>query len=134
MIAIRRPAFDSMTARQRHIIRRILERLELGEPSPHTAPDGTVWMVHDDPRFSLEDVALLSTLAANWSRISDYNPNGKTRQQIRTDITTFLRNQVKPPVTDADDPWTATWQANGAPGVVRVGQIPSGWTPANADA
>lgn len=132
MIAIRRTTVNNLTPFQRRIVKLVLDRIELGDPAAYT--DGTnVWFVWDDPRISLDDAAILGCVAANLSRIPDsYNPDEKTRRELRQDVIQFLATKLKPPVTDAADPWAATLQANGAPAAIRAGNLPETWSPANA--
>lgn len=132
MIAIRRSTVNNLTPFQRRIVKLVLDRIELGDPAVMT--DGTnPWFVWDDPRISLDDVAILGCVAANLNRIpNDYDPDTKQRREMRADIVQFLAARLKPPVPDADDPWAATLQANGAPAAIRAGNLPETWRPADA--
>lgn len=136
-VALRRTAVQAMTVRQRRLARWVLSQIGLVEPAPYLAPGGNVWLVFDDHRISLHDVAYLGCFAANLANIpAGYTPpddlSDATASEIRAWIRAYLVQHVVWPVSvpEGADPWQAVLDAQGAPAAVRAGNgVPDTWTP-----
>lgn len=133
-LAVTKTALDSMTAKQRKLVRWVVSRLEFGQPALYQ--DGaTQRYVFDDPRIDLRQLAVLGCLAANWADVpGTYDPDGKTRAEIEADIRAWLAPKVKWPeaidYTNVANPWQHTLTQNGAPAALRAaGEVPATWTP-----
>lgn len=134
VIAMRKTTVDNLTARRRRVLKWVSSRLELGEPVIYVA--GTAhWYVWDDHRIEAMDVAVLGALAANITDIPvNYDPEDKTRAEIKDDVRAFLKARITNPNTlnlaNSPNPWQAILDAQGAPAAIRAASaIPDNWKP-----
>ena len=136
-IAIRLTLAQAMTVKQRRLARWAMASVGLIDPARFTAPGGNVWLVYDDHRIDLRDVAyfgkfaaLLASLPAGWNP-----PDGlddATAAEVRALVRSYLASRVVWPVdvAEGDDPWMAVLDAQDAPASVAAGAgVPSNWTP-----
>lgn len=137
-IAIRQSAVQAMTVKQRRLARWALEQVGLVDPAAYTAPGGNVWLVFDDHRITLRDVAYFGKFADRLAALpADYDPpdafDDATVAEIRAWIRAHLVQHVVwpvPDIEDAADPWMATLDAQGAPASVAAGTgVPATWAP-----
>lgn len=134
-IAMRKSVLDALTGRRRRALRWASARLELGEPAVYVAPPGPVqWYVWDDARVDAMDLATLGALAGRPADIpADYDPEGRTRDQVRDDIRGFVAARLVDPATldlTGPNPWQAILDAQGAPPSIRAADsVPAGWAP-----
>lgn len=126
-----------MTTKQKRLARWSLASVGLIDPARFIAPGGNVWLVYDDHRIDLRDVAyfgkfanLLASLPAEWDP-----PDGlddATAAEIRALLRGYLDSRVVWPVSvpEAEDPWMYVLGAQNAPaGVAASAGVPSNWTP-----
>jgi len=136
-IAIRQSAVQAMAARQRKLTRWVLAEVGLIEPAQYTAPGGAVWLIFDDHRIGLRDVAYFGRFAALLASLpAGYTPPDALDDTTRADARTFARNYLDGrvvwpvPIPDGADPWETVLSAQGAPASVRAADsVPAGWTP-----
>lgn len=137
-IAIRQSLVNGLSAKERRAARWVLAQVGLVSPARFTAPGGNVWLIFDDPRIDLRDVAYLGKFfAALASLPNDYTPpdalDNATAAQARTWVRNWLQSVVVWPVAgleDAADPYAHVLAAQGAPNTVQAApSVPSTWTP-----
>jgi hypothetical protein len=121
-----------MTPKQRRLLRWVAERLELGDPADYTAPGGVRWLVWDDPRIDLQDIAALGTVGRLLAQI-DANvvepPDGSSPRQAIRDWVKNNWDLTTPPSNDPN-PYQWVLTKNGAPAAIQAGSsVPTGWTP-----
>lgn len=136
-IAIRQSAVQAMTVKQRRIARWVLSSVGLTAPAAFTAPGGNVWLVFDDHRIDLRDVAyfgrfaaLLAQLPAGWDPPDGWDD--LTAGQVRALVREWLSSRVVWPVDvpEGEDPWQTVLDAQNAPAGVRAGNsVPTTWVP-----
>lgn len=135
-IALRQTTYDALSARNKVIARHALAFLALGEPAQYT--DGTnTWLVWDDNRITLLQVAVIGCLAANLASIPAGYTIPASREQLEADIVSFLGSKLKRPeniaYTAEGDRWAETLAANNAPAAIRAFTAPpTTWTPVGA--
>ena len=124
-------AHDALTHEQTLILRNVGIGVLLGVPALFAAPDGQIWLIYDDPRMTLADAAYGAVIFANLDSL-DYDPTGKTPEQIGSDIREWAQqfNPHVPEIPEDVNPWQYTLEANNAPAIVRMSSgIPEGWVP-----
>lgn len=140
-IAIRQSAVQSMTVRQRRLTRWVLAEVGIVDPARFTAPGGNVWLVFDDHRIDLRDVAYFGCFAAQVANLpNDYDPPDQLDDATSAEARAWVRSKLNqlvvwpvPNIENAADPWQAALDAQSAPAVVRAGTgVPSTWTPVTA--
>lgn len=139
-IAIRQSAAAAMPARHRKLARWVLEQVGLIEPAKYTAPGGAVWLIFDDHRIDLRDVAYFGKFADIMASIpAGYDPpdawGDATAAEARAFIRNYLADRVVWPVAvaDGDDPWQTVLDAQDAPASVKAGsEVPATWAPSDA--
>jgi hypothetical protein len=123
-IALRQTTWNGLTAGQKQLVIFLAEKLDFGQPARFQAPGGNIWLVTDDPRFELREMAILGVLADNFGLLGAYDHTGKTRAQVRQDALEFVEAQgiVWPAQVDLSggNPWQAVLTANGAPNTLQA--------------
>lgn len=132
VLAIRRTTVNALSVKQRRLLRAVAERLDLGDPADYTAGT-TRWLVWDDDRIDLRDLAALGTLAGRFAEAetavaeSDESP----RKALREWVSTNWKLDQPPEGTANPFQWVLT--NNGAPAAVQAANgIPAGWVPTTA--
>ncbi len=137
-LAVRKTAWQGLSARNKTILRAIGDILQLGTPAEFAAGGGAKWFVFDDHRFKPKVIAYFGTLVANLSSI----PSGYTlpldgsgevdKRQLRIDAKGVLDPLLAWPVTIPDDdpnPWQTILDAQGTPAAVQMASgVPASWT------
>ena len=132
VIAVRQSAWAALNATQKAVVRWTMRQLRLGEPAVYL--NGTIpWLICDDARIDLDDLAVFGCVAANLSLLADQQnlPEGDAlRQQVRDFVASRIVWPANiPGLADSADPWQAVLTAQGAPASVRAAAgVPSGWT------
>lgn len=130
-IAVRQNTYNALNATQKEIVRWVAARLELGQPAVYLN-GATPWLIYDDDRITLDDIAVLGTVAANLAALSSFvlQQGVPTRGQLAT----WAQNRVKWPAqidyTGQANPYAFTLSQNGAPASVQAADsVPATWTP-----
>lgn len=133
-------AASSLTPTQAHALRYLgdvpLGRVANGDLPAYRDPQGRVWLIAQDARFSLLRGAVVGRCLATLPQFPDFDPLELTPEEIRTECERYaaerglVRPEDVPDLDLSDDPWAAVLAANGAPPVVRIlGGIPADWVP-----
>lgn len=121
-IAVRKGVLDGLNAQRRYVITYVLDALNLGEPALYT--DGTnQFYVWDDARISLDSIARLGALTANWTSIpAGYDPTQDDPETVRHKIKQFVANKIVTPPAPAEgaDPFSSALAAQGASAAVQA--------------
>lgn len=127
ILALRKANVDALTARQKRLLVRVLESMDIGDPARWETSSGVVWLLSADPRIPLRDVAYLGRFCALLGTVPEVSLDDADPVKIRGKLRAWLGPRVVWPVAgDA----TAVLAANGAPVWVRAGMtIPAGLTP-----
>lgn len=139
-IALRLTAAQAMTNTQRKLARRALASVGLIEPARFTAPGGNVWLVFDDHRIDLRDVAYFGAFARRLADLPPgYDPPDSLDDATAAEARAWLRDKLDDlvvwPVTapEGEDPWMYVLGEQDAPASVAAGAgVPDNWTPADA--
>ena len=138
-LAIRRNAWESLSDRDKHILRFMGEKLQLGVPARFIDPSLDEWFVFDDQRFEPKPMCYFGCVAANLSEIPAAYVIPETRQELVDDIKTFCENPARGnPVVlpgaivfreDDPNPWQTLLDAQGTPASMRMASgVPISWT------
>lgn len=137
-IAIRQSAVQAMTVRERKLARWVLEAVGIVGPARFTAPGGNVWLVFDDHRIRLVDIAYFGCFAAQLANLpAGYEPPDALDTASGAEIRAWVRDRLSalvvwpvPGIGDAADPWMAALDAQDAPASVAAGPgVPATWVP-----
>lgn len=140
-IAIRQSAVQAMTTRQRKFARWVLEAVGIVSPAAFTAPGGNVWLVFDDHRFRLVDMAYFGCFAAQVASLPNgYEPPDALDDASAAEIRAWVRDKLDdlvvwpvPGIENEEDPWMAALEAQNAPASVAAGtEVPATWTPVSS--
>jgi hypothetical protein len=133
-IAIRRTAVQGLTAKQRKIVQFVMSRLDLNDPAAFVDGANVHWLVFDDTRISLDDIAILGTLVRliGNAAVTNYDPTDDTPDQVRTKIRQALNAQVvradTVAIPEGSDPFATVLAAQNAPAAVRAFyNVPQDW-------
>lgn len=129
-LAIRRSTILSLTPKQRRLLQAVATRLDMGDPADYTAPPSTRWLVWDDERISLHDLAAIGYLSGHFPEAAAavQDSDDSPRVALRTFITDHW--DTTPPPDDTPNPYQWVLTQNGAPASVQAASsIPANWTP-----
>jgi hypothetical protein len=124
-LAVKETAWTSATAQQKNALRMVCQRLDLGQPARYQTAGNVVWLVFDDNRIDLTDVAILARAAVTLATM----PNVNTRQELYDAV---KANIVLPQniTYTTNNPWSETLVANSAPNWLQAaGEVPNTLTP-----
>ena len=129
-LAIRRSVVTGMTPKQRRILKLVAYRLDLGDPADYTAPGNVRWLVWDDSRIGLEELAAIGTFGKLMAdnTIPDEQPGENHRETLRN----WIKNNWKLDKPPDNDPNPYQWVLtnNGAPAALQAASnIPANWLP-----
>lgn len=133
-LAVRLTTLQALNATQRQIVRWICARLELHSiDCRFTAPGGNVWVVSDDDRITLDDVAVFGCVAANLGLLAN-QVNLPEGDQLRQQVRAFVASRVVWPSAISypagSNPYAVTLAAQGAPASVQAADsVPATWVP-----
>lgn len=127
-LAILAAAAGTLSEHAKAVARVAGERVGLGSNSAprYTSPDGKVWQIYDDNRFTLDDCARAAVLMRNIGTVPAGLP--ETKEAVIAWIDSI--GVVIPQIADGADPWAVTLAANNAPSAVKMfGSVPPDWKP-----
>lgn len=132
VIAIRKTNYDGLTARNKSVLNKAEATLQLGYPTIMKEPSGALWMCWDDGRITMEQIALLGAIAANWQRIPNNYVVPADKQKAEDDIRAFIGTRYVDPATlqlSGEDNLTEILVAQGAPSSVMQAfvSMPATW-------
>lgn len=101
LIAFRKSAWESATAKQRMAMKLASEKLQIGEPARYTF-NGNEWFVSEDSRFDFNDARWLVGLALSASEIQAYDTADKDNATIRAELRAIIAGN-RPDVAEWED-------------------------------
>ena len=144
-LAIRKPAWQGLSNRDRKIVRHLGDVLQLGTPVEYKTPTDVRWFIFDDWRFKARVIAYFGCALANLSdvpagyAVPQLPEGGDDKPQLRRDIRAFCESPVRtnPLVlprnitfSDGGNVWQEILDAQNTPAAVRMGSgVPATWTP-----
>lgn len=144
-ITLSKTGWDALTAREKTVVRYVIERVGLGDPAIYIDTSNGRHYTFSDNRIRLLDYAVLGCFAANRADLPGAyeipldGEGNVDRAQLRSDITSWLTNPARTTpfvhpdnVTPGDPDAGVTPQdvldANGAPAVLGATIDPT-WVP-----
>ena len=129
-IGLRQTAWNLASADQKRVLKVFAEAVDIGEPAFYQTGGGVKWLIVDDWRIGIQDVAYFGKILSLLAQF-DVIPDG--REVTRDRLLTWINNHggiVIPEVPEGEDPYDYTYLQNGGPafGAARS-SIPSGLTP-----
>lgn len=121
-----------MTPKERRLLRFLSLVLDLGDPADYTAPPNTRWLVWDDDRIDLRDLAAIGTfgrlLAQSDGAVIEPEDGQSPRAALREWV--VANWDLTPPPDSTPNPYQWVLNTNGAPAAIQAASsVPSNWTP-----
>lgn len=129
-LAVRRSIVQALTPLQGRILKLVTERLDLGDPADYTQPPNTRWLLYDDERLTLRDMAALGTITGDMAGATDAVKDNVDAPRAALRAWVEANWDLTPPPPDTANPFQWVLMNNGAPAGVQAGSsIPANWAP-----